>query len=402
MSENTILIIIIIILILIFVLLYKLLHKNKNNEMEIIYGGEGPKGINYRNNKDEHIIQPSELVLSQTRAKTINNNIYYNKSDLKYFMGQSFSKFKDMNSIMLNNYSYLISKNIQPKFFSDSLLDGIGLAKLLNYSTILTKCEMPTNTSINEGMLKNPNNLSSIIERDEDDIIISDFDSTKFGKKFKSSKPEINIYIEFCYNNFTNDKFKIIDLYPKIHLATISIIEKIIKANPINNDVYIFRYLIDKDGLTNKTDFDKTVIFNNVNFHYYDENDGRFDTIIIPPTENVFFMDEFLLVNYNNQNFNIQIEHSENMEMHKSNLVEFLMRMGDKFDISNDDLFKLIRSFGYLTNMEKTIKLSLNTSNVIDPDNLCYKLIKTSKIPDNSVFIKSNPSFFSERIKNIP
>ena len=80
----------------------------------------------------------------------------------------------------------------------------------------------------------------------------------------------------------------------------------------------------------------------NINFH----------TIVVPATQTAFAYDEYIELKKGEMNINIQVEHSENMDRHKSNLVEFIARtfmMNDKeVDVNKiNPLRDLINAFNY-------------------------------------------------------
>ena len=132
-------------------------------------------------------------------------------------------------------------------------------------------------------------------------------------------KPRIEIYIEYSYNKETAS-----ELYSVIHRHTLNVLTYIlgIKKDSKCRYIYCFRFLFPNlDEAYKKVE---SIDISNTKFFIYD-NSG-YSIVQIPKTSSAFSYDEQLFINYENENYSIQIEHSEDGSSHKSNIVEFLAR----------------------------------------------------------------------------
>lgn len=376
----------IIIIVLIFIGIWYLLNRYDiriiDYKEEKIYGGDGISINNYGNPKSTHNIVCSEQVLAQTRYKKANDYIQFDFRSLNHFTGQCLMKLKDNATLNYFDGTYLVNANIKPKFMSDSLLDGINLC--LNNSEIkqiFVKNEMRSDSWIDKTVELNLDKSTSyLIKRNDPNIELSKTNETLNNIIGNNINPNIYIYLEFCYGDFTGNKFPIFDLYLEIHDYTLNIIDGIIK-NDLSYRVYIYRYVINK-SLTN-TGHKFKLNDSKISAYCHDGDvDNKFNRINIPKTEEYFKMDEFLLIQTDKYNFYVQIEHSENMENHKSNIVEFIMRIGNIFKLKNATIHKFIQKFGY----------------EVDGNNkFNFHLMKNLKsIPEKSVFNILNKDFMKE------
>lgn len=365
--------------------------KNKNYNTEKLYGGDGLSVSNYGKVSMKRNLSCSEQVLSQTKHRSWNSYVSYEIRYLKYFTGQCLMKFKDNATMSYSDGLYLVSAHVKPKFISDSLLDGINLY-LLNdkINQIFTKNEMRSDVMLDSSVKINDTPSSPYLLSSKDDLKINiqcmENNINNIIEIYKNLQPvpDIYVYLEFCYGDFKYSKFPLLCLYNEIHDLTLNILNQITGENIHPQRVYVLRYVINDNS--------ETLNYNNVKFknknisyitiNYYDEDvDNKFDTINIPSTKEYFKMDEFLLINTDKFNFHIQIEHSENMEKHKSNLVEFILRIGKIFGLSNEELVEFIRLFGY-----EFINGKFN----------CYLMENMKSIPKRSVFNVVNESFIKE------
>lgn len=105
----------------------------------------------------------------------------------------------------------------------------------------------------------------------------------------------------------------------------------------------------------------KECIPNNINckrFYYNEygilqsENPKDFNIINIPITKNSFSMDVFSLFVSDNILYIVQLEHSENGNNHKSNMVEFIGLVSTYYKYSKDELKEEINKAGYNVNIK--------------------------------------------------
>lgn len=159
-------------------------------------------------------------------------------------------------------------------------------------------------------------------------------------RTFKWPSSDISVFIEFVYETFDS-----VDLYYKIHYRTAEILKYVFSQYA---DIMVFRLVV-RNGFVQEFDPSKVKIKelrydpnydDTIKVLYYDgvhkventltdaEKNG-FKTIRIPRTriDHSLKYDEGLLVQtFNEKRYDIQIEHSENLGEHKSNIVEFIVR----------------------------------------------------------------------------
>lgn len=414
-------IITIIIIILIFLGIFWLIHnKSKPSESIKIIGGEGPKIESYSDDEVK-LLSFTEQVLFDTLSIESDDSIVYNYVDIQSLTGQTWRKFKDFISIKVGNKFYMIHKNLEPKLFSDSLLDGINLCihvpeikyviamnefpsikliypSLSNYSDILRKtkfketCEYMNNSlsqpkllkkndldkldmlklvlnnkiepSFDLSDIKSGNNIMCYIENGNSIKQIKITNSLKYGIRNEVNK-QIFVFLEFSYENFSESKKHLVQkLFLQIHKITKSLLKRIIED--INHThIYVFRFVLHDDKFSDV----ETIKFNNFWFdgrkiiYYVEDFDNPGKSMIkypinIPDTKISFDMDEYLFIETSNFNYHIQIEHSENSSRHKSNLVEFLLRTFNYFGYPNESLKELLKNINYnLDNLNKDISI---------------------------------------------
>ena len=130
------------------------------------------------------------------------------------------------------------------------------------------------------------------------------------------------------------------------HKSTKTLVDQIksIANVPIDNDY--LRALLRKDPSINNKESaitalnslfnndpriaERTVLYQQCISRLSDEfgaSNIAFNNIIVPETTNTFAYDEYILLKKRDMNISIQVEHSEGMDRHKSNLIEFIARM---------------------------------------------------------------------------
>ena len=178
-------------------------------------------------------------------------------------------------------------------------------------------------------------------------------------------KPRIEVYIEYAYN-----KQSAIDLYSAIHRHTLEVITHILNMPKESKHSYIFcfRFLY-----PNLCDTYKTVESIDIkNYKIFIFDNSNFNIVEIPKTKDSFSYDEQLFINYEGNNYSIQIEHSEDGSSHKSNFVEFLGRVMISFATVND--FRTVfRSTSYLEEKQKKLKYHLKKESININDSVIYK-----------------------------
>lgn len=408
---NSIIIIVIVIIVCVLIFwLWKYCQTNKNNYIPMkITGGEGSQIIGYKD-KDTRILSFSEQVISEMNDSGTTPLI--NSFDYGYFKdftGQSLGKFKNYSNAYYGNESYIIMKNTEPKLFSDALLDGVNILRKINeIQYVVTMNEFPSikliypelpnvlgknknfdaddelnlinfledKTLINRKIdfqqilnAKSGNNKMHFIENDFGGNVVHFHDNLDHHLFNNNMDKQIFIFIEFSYNNFIGkNKFQIHPLYLQIHSHTLKLLKRIINY-PFKQSLYVFRFVIDDNKFIDPSGIvfnyfeveqvDVPKIIGTTEISYYIENfdnSNKSYPINIPDTTISFDMDEYLMINYENLNFHVQIEHSENLSKHKSNLVEFLIRSFNLLNYSSSDLLKFLKHINYdLKNLNTSI-----------------------------------------------
>lgn len=260
-----------------------------------------------------------------------------------------------------------------------------------------------------------------------------------FNIKYFENKNNVDIFIDFAYPN----SISINRYFHQIHDVTRYLINKIIKITNStihnkNQNHYIFIIGVKIKQYQDWKNIYKEIkeidfkLLNDSKYQLHDinkysnkinDNDLNNKSINLPNSK-TFSMDEFIRLATNNSVYNIQIEHSEGLDAHKSNIVEFIMRMLYQ-DESNEDFNEILEFFGF--NNASPIKL-MNiddfSENTVFPDLSSKKIPNSNKNEDtykrksrfninksnsdkkdinmilrNSVFNKANPELFYQLLK---
>lgn len=422
MNKIVIIVIVIIAIIVLCGLIYFILRDNsKVSEMYYIKGGEGPGIINYRN-KIPKILSFSEQAIQQIHPiQNIKDDsiLTLNQRDLRSFDGLTLGKFKEYGTVFIHGNCYLIPRNIEPRYFSDSLFDGIEI--MLNnknvkqimalnefpsinliYPKVNPVCNILGNKGQTELLMKLIDN-SETINKFKDNLLIATEELLKI--LFNDLSPNINnveflsniidttagnnskyylengdekikiipslsinpkfisnqkfIFIEFSYTSPSDEaKFYIFRLFDEIHKITHETINYII--NNSTSNINCIRLVLPIGKSWNNKSFKNVDEFKDkfqantlkdISINYYVEDfDDNIHDIIIPDTKISFGLDEYLMIQTSNTIYHVQVEHSENGSSHKSNMVEFLMRMWNIFEYDNKSLYDLLVKFNYSLN----------------------------------------------------
>lgn len=370
-------------------------------------------------------------------------------------------------SFVYNNHFYSLTPNqlaVSARTLSDSFYD---LYLILKDNTDIkygiSVCELTTNIyrkiSDNDKISCGNNLISFIVSDDQNFAFKNDFKENQnlekftqlkvnlknfnlvhhndltnmqnlFNIKYFENKNNVDVFIDFSYPN----SISIERYFHQIHDVTRYLINKIIKTiEPIkkikerNHYIFIIGIKIERYQDWEKIYEEiKEIDFklpDDSNYQLHDINDysnhivnnDYNDKSINLPNSEKFSMDEFIRLATDKSIYNIQIEHSEGFDNHKSNIVEFIMRMLYQ-DKSNDDFDEILEFFGFndyfpikLMNTDDFYEddsITQDTSSKKDPDinykrksklNLDKKDINT--ILSNSVFNKANPELFYQLLK---
>lgn len=225
--------------------------------------------------------------------------------------------------------------------------------------------------------------------------ILNDSSKNIFNIKYYSNKKNVDIFLDFSYGDNQNIELN----FYKIHEFTYLILNKIIDyletpSSNKNDYTFIIGLLMRKIEWNNlfnalnqfqfnkksTNELIKSLSIEKENFQFYLLNFNNYDksptdqsknkltdqsknkSIVIPPSES-FDMDEFLRIATDKLVMNIQIEHSEEYFRHKSNIVEFIMRILNQKISENDqiDIFKEILNFFGFGNSNFNLKFEDNS-----------------------------------------
>ncbi len=219
------------------------------------------------------------------------------------------------------------------KHISDACLDlfGIAVQGLINKGFACNECY--DNGNIESG------GLYSIYDETIGGINMNE--KLWFKHIYKTVIPitepiNYNVFIEFVYDSIIiKDR-----AYVNMHMLTNAILNQIINTKK-RTPLYIFRYYVDENGYVRTKS--KITIKNGITI--VDNASKYFDKIIIPSTKGQFKRDEGLFFTRHGKGYNVQIEHSEGLGFHKSNIVDFVVRNLD----NKDQIKQILKTLGYET-----------------------------------------------------
>lgn len=379
-------------------------------------------------------------------------------------------------SFVYNNHFYSLTPNqlaVSARILSDSFYD---LYLILKDNTDIkygiSVCELTTNIyrkiSDNDKISCGNNLISFIVSDDQNFAFKNDFKENQnlekftqlkvnlknfnlihqddltnmqniFNIKYFENKNNVDVFIDFAYPN----SISIEQYFHQIHEVTNILINKIIKTiestkpnQNQNHNIFIIGVKIkqyqDWENIYKEIKEIDFKLLNNSKYQLHDinkysnkinDNDLNNKSINLPKSE-TFSMDEFIRLSTNNSIYNIQIEHSEGLDIHKSNIVEFIMRMLYQ-DESNEDFNEILEFFGF-NNASPIQLMNIDdfSENTVFPDLSSKKIPNSNKNEDtykrksrfninksnsdkkdiniilsNSVFNKANPELFYQLLE---
>lgn len=215
-----------------------------------------------------------------------------------------------------------------------------------------------------------------------------------------SPLPKIDkyIYIEFIYDE--KGFYNISKAYENIHKETINILckimddekERILKYKSLPNDKYnekiinanqqilIYRIPVVNDEVLQ---YECIYFKNGISIYGNTKYNSKFVKIVIPETkaENGLSFDEYIEFSYYNINHSIQIEHSEDFQNHKSNIVDFILYVCKHVSL----IAECLNILGYSHNQYK-VKKSANNR------------LTDKEVILKSAFYQTNPRWYNNNI----
>lgn len=305
---------------------------------------------------------------------------FYFNDLLKYTSDEIKKRF----DFKFNGRSGKFMNSTEARYMSDAHIDLLGTILLMeqpkNVTMGFSVCEWhgeESKSEVNEYFTEYVADKSLKLEKNGSIDKNEEPFKTLLNQKFDN---ELKIYVEFSYNN----KLRSDIAYSSVHEFAPKIISRIINelskdANGLN--MYIVRVIVDyvyhaKLSEENKTlglmpisnpyelELKETIIKGNdgkdIKMYLFDETD--YSIVNIPSTVSPFSYDEELMLeliaNGNKWKVDIQIEHSEGLEKHKSNFVEFISRnLSQKTDEHN--LRIAFEATNYLKSGQKKFNIKL-------------------------------------------
>lgn len=238
MKIIAIIIIIIVIIIISALLIYIFTRKSKKEEIYKITGGEGPLVEMFHQNekqKQSRILSFSEQAIQEIPGDNDVEILSIDVRDLKSIQGLTLGKLKEYATAYMDRISFIVPSIIFPKYFSDSLLDGISI--------------MINNARISQIMTLNEFSSLNLIYPDLENSNLAACDM--FIAKYKtnidkiSNEQSFNNFIEQIKNKPSAEDLKLIKTITignKPRINTLGFINHIFKTESGNNDkVFLVR-----------------------------------------------------------------------------------------------------------------------------------------------------------------
>ena len=354
-------IIIILVLFCLFILTFKFVSYKLN-------GGEYLNCYYVENNKTININPTvSQLVIYNEKYDIkpyFNDEISYEEKvrKLDEFIDRCVKFNRKQATIYYNDRELRISSLSTARLISDANIDLLGTILLNNGGFIVKNgfgiCEWHGDSKYGER-----SEIFTIYDGD-----ISYLTSNKCYDKDKNifiyeepikslieTNKKLSIYLEFSYKD--GEKFE--NLYKKIHKRTCELINEIINEIELEDDdekvICFIRLVVQEDGEISRLEFEPS---RRENRYVMRRGDGKrmliigfdksnFNTVVVPATKSEFSYDEEinLYIEKNGRRYviDLQIEHSEGEESHKSNLVEFIGRNVSQYASSPEDIRRCFR-----------------------------------------------------------
>lgn len=240
-----------------------------------------------------------------------------------YYFKNAIKRLQERTILETKDEIFNVKSSHYPSFVSDANIDLLYLYYQNLIESGIGVCELNSLT------YKHGNSL------------VSKFKPNKISVKKVMAIPKINdeniqVYIEFAYSNLNNIPLS----YKKIHRTTFETLKEIIMTKA-DRKIFIYRFHVDNDEICKMEvkHRDKSIIIKG-----FKEIEDRFKTLVIPLTkkDSGCKFDEYLhFKDINGKTYDVQIEHSEALDNHKSDILTFILRITDSEDLINRYLTKL-------------------------------------------------------------
>lgn len=238
----------------------------------------------------------------------------------------------------------LTNKTFQGQRLSDAFIDTLFAVKEFKSSEAFGACEVNTNVyhETKTNLQLKSNQLTHYCRRKIETNLYND--KMNFNQ-FAHRDHNAFSFLEFSYPKNIVD---IVNAYKTVHettAETFKLIADDLKTNKSKKCVYIYKYLMDKNGnIQNKESLCNVFSYvrDDISIKVYGNFNPLSDRIpnnvkptkkdakiiqhaIVPEDSAVFKADEIIDLKFGNRDMMIQIEHSEGFAAHKSNIVEFIL-----------------------------------------------------------------------------
>lgn len=250
------------------------------------------------------------------------SQIDFLEKPFNYYFKNAIKRLRERTILETKDEIFNVKSSHRPSYISDANIDLLYLYYQNLIDSGVGVCEL--------------NSLTY----DHKNNMVSELESNNYSIKKQHTFQEINkeniqVYIEFVYSNINN----IPKVYKKIHMKTFEILEDIMKTND-NYKIFIYRIHVDKDEVNREEEKfkDENIIIKVI----HPEN--KFQTLIIPFTkkDSGCSFDEYLHFKATNgKTYDVQIEHSEALDNHKSDALTFILQTTDSEELINKYLMEL-------------------------------------------------------------
>lgn len=301
--------IIVFLVIIIFIMIF--------NREKLFKGGGYKTYQNLFETKDSVTVPPSLHFQQEI-------NITNERSNSITWIVRSHDEIKRNFIIDLNDMEYRTS-DLTPAYLSDANIDFISFANAFELKNGFSVCEyrsLYTRYDCQFVTANLQNHIASYFDNRKITRIAMDRNFISLSKR----KHNVNIFIEFMYSTIKD----VAKAYLESHLYTLKIIDYVKEhMSSDKRNIFVFRIRITEHGNVDD-EHSYSRIIENENFKVISVVRGNIPPpieIIIPETRNSLQMDEYIsFTTENDISFSIQVEHSEGLNAHKNNMVEFLLR----------------------------------------------------------------------------
>ena len=283
---------------------------------------DGGEYLKYKSKYREAILSPSQIYLNSLQE-------YSFKDDMCVHIHNSANQIRKDILNMHANIEYFRIDAGKGRLFSDANID-LEIAKAVFEPTAgFGVCELESEI-LHRGVTVTPTYGNNILSYIDDDKVKHDIASKYKIDANKLRHANKQIFLEFSYKG---DDIDIFTAYENIHKATKHIFNDIKKRITDGKQMFIYKVFVAEDGTVSYKNM-SVVAKGTINGYkamaaYGKEWQLQQEKIMVPATEYSFGMDEFIYLETAIGNFSIQIEHSENLRLHKSNMIEFILRIAN-------------------------------------------------------------------------